>query len=298
PVDPGATLPPPPRLMPALITPFTESGEIDLDAHASNVATLADRGIPGFLIAGSTGEGPYLEPGERRRLIETARAAAPHAYLMGGVGAESLRGALTQATEAAEGGADAVLAMTPTSLVRGRDALVGGFYRDVADRSPLPVFLYSVPKLTGYELPTEVVADLSSHPAVAGMKDSGGQPVRIPALLEGAAGEFDLYAGATPALSLSIAAGARGGITASSNYAYGLALAVVEAASASPGDAAAAQARLTRVATAVERHGIAGVKAAAALIGLQAGSLRRPLVGLPPADLEAVRAILAASGII
>ena len=79
-----------------------------------------------------------------------------------------------------------------------------------------------------------------------------------------------------------MAAGARGGITASSNYAYGLALDVV--AAESPGEAAAAQARLTGVATAVERHGIAGVKAAAAMIGLQTGSLRRPLVGLPPAD--------------
>lgn len=282
--------------MPALITPFAESGEIDLDAHASNVAALTGRGIPGFLIAGSTGEGPYLEPGERRKLIETARAAAPDAYLMGGVGAESLRGALTQATEAAEGGADSLLVITPTSLVRGRDALVAGFYREVADRSPLPVFLYSVPKVTGYELPAEVVAGLNTHPAVVGMKDSGGQPVRIPAILAGAAGEFDLYSGATPALALSMAAGARGGITASSNYAYGLALAVV--AADSPGEAAAAQVRLTGVATAVERHGIAGVKAAAAMIGLQAGPLRRPLVGLPPADREGVRAILVAAGII
>ena len=186
--------------------------------------------------------------------------------------------------------------ITPTSLVRGRDALVAGFYREVADRSPLPVFLYSVPKVTGYELPVEVVAGLNGHAKVVGMKDSGGQPVRFPALLAGAAGEFDLYSGATPSLALSMAAGARGGITASSNYAYDLALAVVGADS--PAEAAAAQARLTEVATAVERHGIAGVKAAGAMTGLQAGSLRRPLVGLAPADLEAVRAILAAAGMI
>ena len=53
----------PPRLMPALITPFTRTGEIDLEAHRHNLRTLSTAGIRGFLIGGSTGEGPYLEAG-------------------------------------------------------------------------------------------------------------------------------------------------------------------------------------------------------------------------------------------
>lgn len=49
--------------MPALITPFTRGGEIDTRAHTHNLKTLAEAGIDGFVIGGSNGEGPYLEPG-------------------------------------------------------------------------------------------------------------------------------------------------------------------------------------------------------------------------------------------
>jgi dihydrodipicolinate synthase/N-acetylneuraminate lyase len=284
--------------MPALITPFSDGGDIDADAHASNVALLSSRDVEGFLIAGSTGEGPYLEPGERRTLVALAREAATGAYLMCGLSAESLRAAIAQIHEAAEGGADAVLVPTPTTLIRGRDNLVAGFYRDVAVASPLPVFLYSVPKVTGYEMPVSVAVDLRDHASVCGMKDSGGQPVRVPELLANAPEGFSLYSGSTPALGLSVTAGARGGITASSNYASAMATAVVRMAASSPSVFGDAQAALTRTATAVEQHGIPGVKAAAALTGLDVGALRRPLVPVSPETEASIAASLEAASII
>lgn len=284
--------------MPALITPFAAGGDIDVGAHASNVALLAARSVEGFLIAGSTGEGPYLEPGERHTLVEAAREAAPTTYLMCGLSAESLRAAIAQIDEAAGAGADAVLVPTPTTLVRGRDHLVANFYHEVAGYSPLPIFLYSVPKVTGYELPITVANELSDHPSIAGMKDSGGQPVRVPALLEGAPEGFALYSGSTPALGLSVAAGARGGITASSNYAAPLATRVVRLAAVSPEETRPQQARLTRVATIVEQHGIPGVKAAAGLTGLQTGSLRRPLLPVSPETARTIASALQAADII
>jgi dihydrodipicolinate synthase/N-acetylneuraminate lyase len=286
----------PPRLMPAVITPFGADGEIDTGAHAANVTALAGRGIEGFLVAGSTGEGPYLEPGERRLLTGWARSAAPDAFILCGVAAESTRVALSQAAEAEDGGADAVLVLTPTSLVRGRADRVEAFYAQVAGGSPLPVFLYSVPKVTGWELPAEVVAALHGEPGVAGMKDSGGRPARIPALIEGAPPGFVLYAGSTPALADSIAAGASGGITASAGYIPGLCLAVTKAPD--PPAAREAQTVLTSVATAVEAHGIGGVKAAAALTGLSAGPTRAPLAMPSQAAVEEIGAVLRAAGVI
>lgn len=283
--------------MPALITPFTTRGEIDLDSHAHNVATLAGRGITGFLIAGSTGEGPYLEQGERTRLVSAAGEASPRAFLLCGIAAESLRGAIGQAEEAAAGGADAVLALTPTALVRGRHDLVARFYTDLADKSPLPLFLYSVPRVTGYELPADVVTGLSSHPGIAGIKDSGGQPVRIPTMLRGAPEGFFVYTGSTPAITLAVAAGARGGITASANYAAELVLEVVRAAVRSPRSAATPQALLVEVATAIEQHGIGAVKAAAGIVGLRPGTVRKPLVNPSPSIRRRLHAALQGAGI-
>ena len=65
-----------PRTMPALITPFDDDGEIDVVAHHHNVSAATGVGARGVLIAGSTGEGPYLEPGERTTLVATARESA------------------------------------------------------------------------------------------------------------------------------------------------------------------------------------------------------------------------------
>ena len=125
-----------PRLLPALITPFSRSGELDLNAHRHNLRTLTKRGIKGFLVGGSTGEGPYLDPGERATLLTATRQElGTRPFLLAGVAGESLRVATAQVEEAAVAGADAVLALTPTSLVRGNQAAVIGFFKDLVGRT-------------------------------------------------------------------------------------------------------------------------------------------------------------------
>ncbi|HSR45222.1 MAG TPA: dihydrodipicolinate synthase family protein, partial [Acidimicrobiia bacterium] len=148
----------PPRMMPALVTPFTSKGSLDLDAHAFNLTAMHERGITGFLLGGSTGEGPYLEPGERHALLETARSAIGEApFLIAGIMSESLRGAIAQIEEVEAGGADAVLVLTPTTLTRGRGEYVEGFFKDVGKASKLPVLIYSVPVYSAYEPSIETI---------------------------------------------------------------------------------------------------------------------------------------------
>ncbi len=198
----------PPRVMPALVTPFTADGELDLESHRHNLRTLAAEGINGFLIAGSTGEGAYLEPGEREELLRTARhELGRRPFLLGGVVAETERAARAQLAEVAAGGADGALVITPTTLVRNRHPLVKRFYTDLADDAPVPLMLYSVPSYTAYPLPTEVAVELSAHPAIVGMKDSGGDPVRMGDLVAGCTDGFFLFCGSSAALSQAVAAG-------------------------------------------------------------------------------------------
>ncbi len=283
-----------PPFMPALITPFTRSGLIDPDATAHNVSLLWERGVRGFLLAGSNGEGPYLEPGERTTLCRIAKEAAPRAFILCGVAAESVRTALAQAEEAAAGGADAALVLSPTTLVRGRHPLVARFFADVADAAPLPVYLYSVPGVTAYDLPVDVALEAAAHANVTGMKDSGGHPVKAAALVAGAPEGFTLYVGSSPALTQSVAAGAVGGITSSANYAPRLVGRVVASARRSVRSALEAQRKLTKLAAAVEVHGVAGVKAAAAEAGLRPGIPRPPLRPLTGAALRTVRKVVGA----
>lgn len=267
-----------PEYMPALITPFTQRGEIDIKAHTHNMRILAEKGIEGFVIGGSNGEGPYLEPGERQSLVKAGRRRKAH--LMVGIAAESTRMALAQVAEAIEGGADTLLVLTPTTLSRGRDDAVVDFYRAVADRAKVPVFLYSVPSVTGYSLPIELVARLSRNDNIIGMKDSSGDVVRLQSIIDATPGEFILYSGASRALTAAMAVGCHGAITGSGNYAPELVLRTLKAAKTDPASARRSQKRLSGLSADVEAHGIPGVKAAARAAGLEPGYPRQPLTRL------------------
>jgi 4-hydroxy-2-oxoglutarate aldolase len=267
-----------PDYMPALITPFTQRGEIDLKAHTHNMRALAERGVEGFVIGGSNGEGPYLEPGERERLIKAGRRRKAH--LMVGIAAESTRMALAQVAEAAEGGADTLLVLTPTTLSRGRDDAVVDFFRTVADQASVPVMLYSVPNVTGYNLPIELVARLSRHENIIGMKDSSGDVVRLQSIIDATPNDFVLYSGSSRALTAAIAIGCHGAITGSGNYVPELVLEVLRVAKENPAGARHAQRKLSRLSADVEAHGIPGVKAAARAAGLEPGFPRQPLTRL------------------
>jgi 4-hydroxy-2-oxoglutarate aldolase len=269
---------PPPEYMPALITPFTKSGEINTKAHASNLRLLADQGIQGFVIGGSNGEGPYLEPGERFRLVKTARRRKTH--LMVGIAAETTRTALAQVQEAVDAGADSVLVLTPTTLSRDRDESVLRFYTSVADSSPLPAFLYSVPVVTAYSLPVGLVSKLSRHQNIVGMKDSSGDVVRLQSIIDASPQDFILYSGSSRALTAAIAIGCHGAITGSGNYLPALVLKTLATARESPAKARKLQKRLSAISAEVESHGVPGVKAAAKASGLDPGHPREPLTRL------------------
>ena len=267
--------------MPAIITPFDENQELDLDTHRHNLAFLEGLGYEGFVLGGSTGEGPLLEPGERRQLVSASRdSVGDDAYLMCGINAETNRAAERQIAETAEGGADAALVLTPTTLSRNRANFVGAFFREVADRSPIPVFLYSVPAVTAYSLPLEAVWDLAQHPNVVGMKDSSGDAIRIQRILAGLPDDFALYNGSAQSVTLTLCAGTHGVILAAANYVPRLCLEAVVAALHSPPGDMRRQHRLTAANDRVARYGILGVKAAAEMARLRTGRPRAPLLSV------------------
>ena len=167
---------------------------------------------------------------------------------------------------------------------------------DLADAAPLPVFLYSVPKVTAYELPLDAAIRLAAHANVAGMKDSGGDPVRCITVAAGAPQGFWMFAGASAAVAPSVAGGVHGSVTASANYAPELVTAVV-AAAGTP-EANPLHERLLRLSGAVERHGVAAVKYAATRTGLAGGLSRRPLREITAAMAADIDAALAEAGLL
>lgn len=279
-----------PRTMPALVTAFDDAGELDLDAHRHNVAAMTERGARGVVIGGSTGQGPYLEPGERVRLVRSAREVAPDATIVCGIFAQSVRQAVDQSREAADGAADAILVATPATLVRSRPEAIAAFYRILAADAPLPMLLYTVPGVTGVELESAAVLDLADLPQVVGIKDSGGDPSRFAAWRDLSDSGFATFVGASRALFDAHRAGAFGAITASANYA----LADVSLAVSGDRDA---QRRIAAVIAVVEPHGVAGTMEAARLTGLRPGIPRAPLSVPTPEAADEIASILHRHGL-
>ena len=268
-----------PEYMPALVTPFTKNGEIDSKAYQHNLRFLAGEGMKGFVIGGSNGEGPYLEPGERARLVRAGRRRKVH--FMVGINGETTRQAIAQIDESVEAGADSVLPLTPTTMARGQEQALIKFYRTVADHSPVPVLLYSNPAVTAYDLSIESINRLARHENIVGMKDSSGDVVRLQTIIDVTPADFILYSGASKALTAAIAIGCHGAITGSGNYAPALVLATLAAAKESPEKARRLQKKLSRLSEHIDPVGIPAVKAAAKAAGLEPGYPRHPLTRLP-----------------
>lgn len=178
-------------IFPPITTPFYPDGTLYLRKLEHNVALYSRTQLAGLLVLGSTGEAVMLSTEEQREVLQFAiAAAAPDKVMIAGVGQESVRQTLALAEYAATLRYDAVLVRTPhfyRSQLHPTDRTqteMLTYFRTVADRSPLPVVLYSVPALTLYALPVDLVAELAQHPNIIGIKDSSGTPERIAALVE------------------------------------------------------------------------------------------------------------------
>jgi 4-hydroxy-2-oxoglutarate aldolase len=278
-------------IIPPMVTPFDESGEIRYDSFERNIDKYLEAGIPGYLVLGSNGESVYLEHHEKLKLIEAARKKVPASMtLLAGTGAESTRATIQLTREAADRGVDAVLVKNPFYYKSQMTLDVYlAHYTAVADASPVPVIIYNVPVFTGVPLSSKLVVELSKHPNIQGMKDSSGDVKLISEVVWNTdPKKFPLVAGAAATLFPAMAAGARGGIIALACAAPKAALALYRAFVANDYKKAGTIQRIIAPAAGAvtEKHGIAGLKAAMELEGFQAGVPRRPLLPARPEQRE------------
>ena len=289
-------------VMGPMVTPFKADESIDMAGYEANVRAHMAAGLDGVLVAGSTGEAPLLSDDERRILIEVARKIVPSdRTLLAGSGAESSGHCVARCRDAATSGADAVLVVPPHyySSAMSQAAVRAHFLR-VADKSPVPVLLYNIPKYMHYRLEPELIAELSKHENIRGMKDSSGDMATFPRYVESQSDTFDVLTGHGGTFATALSLGAAGGILAVSLFAPELSIEIWEAHKAGrPDDAAAAQKPLAAMAAEiVARMGVSGVKAAMERVGLSGGHVRLPLLPTPPADLAVIEGLLSDSALV
>lgn len=170
-------------IFPAITTPFYSDGAVYHKKIEHNVDRYSRTPVAGLVVLGSTGEAVMLSDDERRDVLRVAaEVAAPEKVLIAGVGAESVLETLRMTDHAAHMGYDAALVRTPHFYrPQMKPEAMLAFYRTVADRSPLPVLLYTVPPFTAYDLPLELIVALAEHPNIMGIKESSGNVEKVAA---------------------------------------------------------------------------------------------------------------------
>lgn len=259
-----------------LVTPFDTDGDLQEDQLRSVVGWVVENGVDFVVPCGSNSEAELMTLEERARVIEVVTDASS-VPVVAGVGHPGFRETVRQLDAAVEAGVDAALVVTPFYFTHDQETLAN-YYRDLADESEVPLYLYSVPAYTGVALTPETVGALSTHENVHGIKDSSGDLQNLQRLIRHSAPDFDVLVGSGGVYAQALEVGATGGVLALANVAPDATSEIRRLCD--DGDYGAARERnrqlveLNHAVTA--KHGVPGLKAAMRARGVSAGVARRP----------------------
>lgn len=289
-------------VIPPMITPFKENGDVDYQFHAENMEKWNKDNLAGYLVLGSNSETVYLNEEEKLELIKiTVEAAKKDRIILAGTGMESARETIKLTNKAARLGVHAALILTPFYYGgKMNDEALIQYFTDVADNVDIPILIYNVPKFTHINISANAVEKLSRHPNIIGMKDSTGDIPQLVKFQSVIPESFNLMVGTASAWYPALTLGVKAGILALANCAPNECALVQE--EFEKGNMEKAREIYTRVfpvnQAVTGTYGIAGLKYACSLLGYHGGFVRRPLLELKDEDKEKIRQILAKAELI
>ena len=207
-------------LIPPMVTPLKADRTLDVAGTERMCDHLVKGGVDGIFLLGTTGEGPHLSAALRRELLrEACRAVAGRVPVLAGVTDTSVDESLALAREAKAAGCAAVVSTTPYYYKLTQDE-VEAWFRELADRSPLPVVLYDMPAHTDTVIEPATAAALAAHRNIVGMKDSSSVIAlfnKYRCALRKFEKKFSLFMGPDEAMGEAVLMGAHGGVCTGAN---------------------------------------------------------------------------------
>jgi 4-hydroxy-tetrahydrodipicolinate synthase len=286
------------RLLTAMVTPFGIDGELDLDRAAELATYLVDeQANDGLIINGTTGESPTTTDVEKADLVRAVvDAVGDRAHVVAGVGTFDTAHTIHLAEQAAKGGAHGLLVVTPYYSKPPQRGLLAHF-RAVADATELPLLLYDIPGRTGVPIATETLIALAEHERIVAVKDAKGDLGESARVL--AESDLAFYSGEDKLTLPLLSVGAVGVVGTSTHFSGKGTAAMIDAfARGAVTEALRLHRALLPIYTGIFRtQGTILVKAGLRLRGIDPGPVRPPLVDATAAEVEQLRADLAAAGL-
>lgn len=285
----------------ALVTPFYENGAVNYEKMAELIEFQIQGGTDAIIACGTTGEASTLTHEEHIEVIRfCAEKVAGRIPVVAGTGSNCTATAVFLSEEAQKAGADALLVVTPYYNKATQKGLYGHF-KEIADAVTIPVILYNVPSRTGCNILPETIVRLCVEvPNIVGVKEACGDISQIARLMQLADGRVDLYSGNDDQIVPLLSLGGKGVISVLSNIAprqtHEICAEYLNGAVTK-----SMQMQLDAIplygALFCEVNPIP-VKKALNLMGMEAGSLRRPLTEMDDSNVPRLEKAMKEYGIL
>jgi len=274
----------------ALVTPFSNNGQVDEEAVNELVEFQVGKGVNGLFPLGTTGMGPAMELDERKRVAEiVVEKAYGRIPVIVQVGASDPLTSLELARHAEKIGADAVACLTPFYYRPGADSIVD-HYKRLAKATGLPVFVYNIPSNTGNNVDSQLLLQLSRIPNVVGIKDSSRDFSQLLDFLESVPEGFAVVNGTDSYLFSAFCAGVSAGVSATANAFPELFVEMYKAYKAGDLDRGKIlQIKIHALRTATSSPPIAPLLEALKMRGLKSGNVKPPLRQMNAEELTSLR---------
>ncbi len=288
-------------IIPAMITPMTESEALDEKGLERLIDFLIDAGVHGVFAAGTAGEFWALSVEEKKNLYKwTVKLTDGRVPVYLGTGANATQEAILLSKMAEDAGADCLSILTPSFISPSQDEMFDHFAA-IAQAVNVPILLYDLPSRTGNAMTVDLVVRLAeTFENIVGIKDSTGDFTLSLEYLRCAPSDFKVIMGRDTLIHTGFVHGAAAAIAASANVAPALSVGIYECFL--NGDIEGAlefQQRLAplRLAFSLGSHP-AMLKAGADMVGAAGGPPRKPVRSLSEADREKLQAVLQGIGVL
>ena len=284
-----------------LTTPFV-GDEISIEKLKENIQKYNRFDLAGYVILGSTGESVLLSDEESEKLVRAAReAASPGKKIIVGTARESTKLTLDFTNRVAAYKIDAALVRTPSYFkARMNQEALKKHYLTLAEKSKVPIIIYNIPQNTGITIDNDLVVDLSSHPNIAGIKDSSGNLAALGEVIPHLDPQFSSIIGSAFVLFAGLELGASGAIITLADAAPALCVKLFKLFLEGKRDEARElQFDLIPLNKAIiVTYGIPGLKYGLDLQGYYGGPCRLPLLPLDEKGKKEMEAILKKLGLL
>lgn len=274
----------------ALVTPFTQNGDVDEVALREIVRFQLKARVNGFYPLGTTGLGPAMEAHERKRAAEVVvEETGGHVPVIVQIGASEPTVSLELARHAEKIGADAVASLTPFYYHPGDEAIIE-YYQKLSRTTSLPLFVYNIPPNTGFNVDAKLLQKLSEIPKVIGIKDSSGDFTQLLDYMRIVPDNFNVITGTDSYLFSALCAGIHGGVSATANAFPEHFVEMYEAYKAKDFEKGKAlQIKIRGLRNVLSTPPLAPILEALKMRGLKSGYVRLPLRSMHSNEIEALR---------